>query len=111
MSKYIIEIEDKPVGGLYKAKAFRTLVFDEEGLRRLEKLEKLEKHDKHDKHDVETYFYVNDHFTVGQAVDTGSEDDMIRKELGNYFKSFGTALEMCARFCDCFEWRRETQSE
>lgn len=39
MSKYIIEIEDEPVNGLYKAKTFRTLVFDAEGLKRLEKVE------------------------------------------------------------------------
>jgi len=42
MSKYIIEIEDTPFMtpftdlGLYKAKNFKTLVFDEEGLKKLE---------------------------------------------------------------------------
>ena len=36
--KYIIELEDKPINGLYRAKAFRTLVFDEEGIRRLKPL-------------------------------------------------------------------------
>jgi hypothetical protein len=35
--KYIIDIEDTPVNGLYKAKGFRTLVFDEFGLSKLEK--------------------------------------------------------------------------
>lgn len=31
--KYIIEIEDEPIGsGLYKAKGFNTLVFDQYGL-------------------------------------------------------------------------------
>lgn len=36
--KYVIDIEDKPVDGLYKAKNFNTLVFDQEGLNRLEPL-------------------------------------------------------------------------
>lgn len=33
--KYIIEIEDTPFEGLYKAKGFNTLVFNEEGLKKL----------------------------------------------------------------------------
>lgn len=33
--KYIIEIEDEPKNGLWKAKEFDTLVFDAEGLSRL----------------------------------------------------------------------------
>ena len=37
--KYIIDIEDKPVEGLYRAKEFKTLVFDEFGLSKLEKYE------------------------------------------------------------------------
>ena len=36
--KYIIDIEDQPVDGLYKAKNFKTLVFDEYGLSRLEQV-------------------------------------------------------------------------
>ena len=39
MSKYIIEIEDEPVNGLYRAKNFNTLVFDRQGLGRLEKID------------------------------------------------------------------------
>lgn len=35
--KYIIDIEDSPVNGLYKAKNFKTLVFDELGLGKLVK--------------------------------------------------------------------------
>ena len=35
--KYIIDIEDQAVNGLYKAKNFKTLVFDDYGLDRLEK--------------------------------------------------------------------------
>lgn len=36
--KYIIELEDKPVGnsGLYKVKGFNSLVFDQNGLNKLE---------------------------------------------------------------------------
>lgn len=33
--KYIIEIEDTPFEGLYKAKGFNTLVFNEKGLKKL----------------------------------------------------------------------------
>ena len=36
--KYIIDIEDTPKDGLYKATNFKTLVFDEYGLSRLEKM-------------------------------------------------------------------------
>ena len=36
--KYIIDIEDTPKDGLYKATNFKTLVFDEYGLSRLEKV-------------------------------------------------------------------------
>lgn len=36
--RYAIDIEDEPVNGLYKAKNFNTLVFDQEGLNRLEPL-------------------------------------------------------------------------
>ena len=36
--KYIIDIEDTPVDGLYRAKAFKTLVFDQYGLDRLERV-------------------------------------------------------------------------
>lgn len=33
--KYVIELEDEPVNGLYKAKGFNTLVFDKNGLKKL----------------------------------------------------------------------------
>ena len=33
--KYIIELKDTPFNGLYKAKGFNTLVFDENGLKKL----------------------------------------------------------------------------
>jgi len=39
--KYIIDIEDQPVGGLYRAKNFKTLVFDGYGLDRLEKYDEV----------------------------------------------------------------------
>lgn len=41
--KYIIEIEDEPINGLYKAKNFKTLVFDEYGLKQMEKVEEAVK--------------------------------------------------------------------
>lgn len=39
MSKYIIEVEDDAVDGLFKAKGFNTLVFDQNGLDKLQKYE------------------------------------------------------------------------
>lgn len=39
--KYIIDIEDQAVNGLYKAKNFKTLVFDGYGLDRLEKYDEV----------------------------------------------------------------------
>ena len=83
MSKYIIEIEDKPVGGLYKAKGFRTLVFDAEGLSRLEKIED----DREDK----TYYYITEEFHIRDAWDTGKDVDLMHKEVGNYFQTFEEA--------------------
>lgn len=97
MSKYIIDIEDEPVNGLYKAKNFRTLVFDAEGLRRLKRVENA---------DVGTYYYVNEHFTVSQGIDTDSEEDAIRKEIGNYFKSFSTAFDACEKLSDFLDRER-----
>lgn len=78
MSKYIIEIEDWPVNGLYKAKGFKTLVFDEEGLRRLEKVE--------DETQC-SYYYISDQMTVCMAKGTDSEVDKARIAAGNYFHS------------------------
>ena len=84
MSKYIIEIEDKLVGGLYKAKAFRTLVFDEEGLSRLEKVEEEGKEDR-------TYYFITDDLDIQDEWDFGRGVDRMRKEVGNYFTSFNKA--------------------
>jgi hypothetical protein len=39
MSKYIIEVDDNAVDGLFKAKGFNTLVFDQNGLDKLQKYE------------------------------------------------------------------------
>ena len=83
MSKYIIDIEDKPVGGLYKAKAFRTLVFDAEGLSRLEKIE--------DDREEKTYYYITEEFQIRDAWDTGKDVDLMHKEVGNYFQTFEEA--------------------
>lgn len=42
MSKYILDLEPIEGTNLYKAKGFNSLVFDEEGIRRLEKYEENE---------------------------------------------------------------------
>lgn len=39
MSKYIIEVDDNAVDGLFRAKGFNTLVFDQNGLDKLQKYE------------------------------------------------------------------------
>lgn len=46
MSKYIIEVEDNAVDGLFKAKGFNTLVFDQNGLDKLQKYEEPEQEAK-----------------------------------------------------------------
>lgn len=58
--KYIIEIEDKPINGtdLYKAKEFKTLVFDRYGLNHLEALREYD--EKGRKLTAETYDKIRD---------------------------------------------------
>ena len=91
MAKYIIEIEDWPVNGLYKAKNFRTLVFDEEGLKKLERV-KDETHP--------SYYYISDQLKVCMAVDDDNEEAMMRKETGNYFYSEETAKQVKNRILE-----------
>lgn len=96
MAKYIIEIEDEPVNGLYIAKGFHTLVFDEEGLRRLKKVE----------YEVEkelagnAYYYITDGLEISTAWDEGTEEDMMRREVRNYFKTSQAAFTTLNRICE-----------
>lgn len=83
MAKYIIEIEDEPIAGLYRAKEFNTLVFDEEGLRRLESYEKPRK----------AYYYITDKSEIRQEIDTCTSDDARRMLVGNYFYTLKEAVD------------------
>lgn len=83
MAKYIIEIEDEPVNGLYKAKNFNTLVFDAEGLKRLDRYQ-----------EPEIYYYITDRAEIKIALDTASPEDLKRLEVGNYFYTFEDAYQM-----------------
>lgn len=76
MAKYIIEIEDEPVNGLYIAKGFRTLVFDEAGLNRLVKVSERKGN---------TYYYITDKLNVMDKFDMETFEDNIRFDVGNYF--------------------------
>lgn len=95
MAKYIIEIEDKPKNGLYKAKRFRTLVFDEEGLSRLEKVKERKSG---------LYFYVTDNFEVRDDIDRGTEADLMRKEVGNYYETYEKADHVRNRMLEFLGW-------
>lgn len=101
MAKYIIEIEDESIGGLYKAKGFRTLVFDEEGLRRLEKVEyETAGHYVEEELAGNAYYYITDGLEIDTAWDEGTEEDMMRKEVRNYFKTSQAALATLNRICE-----------
>lgn len=87
--KYIIEIEDEPVNGLYKAKDFNTLVFDEEGLKRLTQYQ-----------EPEIYYYITDRAEIKTALYHASSEDLKRSEVGNFFYTFEDAYQMKAKIKD-----------
>lgn len=95
MAKYIIDIEDEPVNGLYRASKFRALVFDREGLNRLELFE-----------EDGTYYYVTDQFMVERAIDVGSDDDYKRVEIGNYFRTYHDAKKASEKISELLAWNR-----
>ena len=88
MSKYIIEIDDNPVGGLFKAKGFNALVFDQEGLDRLQKYEepvgKIKVWPKNGEH----YYAIKDDMSIGCYVwGEDGECDLRRMATGNRFRT------------------------
>ena len=93
MSKYIIEIEEKPLcvfdkdtqtyfPRLWRVKGFNSLVFDEEGLSRLEELNSD---------------YINEHF--GDMQDTA------------YQKGFEDGKAQAERGCDGCKYEHRSQGE
>lgn len=93
MGKYIIEIEDEPVNGLYKAKAFNTLVFDREGLNRLRPYK-----------DDKTYYYIKEDLTVGSSPSVETDEDLMRREVGNYFLTYDAAYQAIRRIFNLDDW-------
>lgn len=93
MAKYIIEIEDEPVNGLYKAKAFNTLVFDAEGLKKLRPYK-----------DDKTYYYIKEDLTVGSSPFVESDEDLMRREVGNYFLTYEAAKQAIRRIFNLDDW-------
>lgn len=87
MAKYIIDIEDEPVNGLYKAKNFNTLMFDEEGLERLVRA------------DIK-YWYLDENWEI-QCGEFFVLDEKMHEPIryGNYFFSKNQA-EHFKRFCE-----------
>lgn len=78
-TKYIIEIADEPVNGRYSVKGFTSFAFTEESLKKLKKL--------NERGDDKWYCYVTDNFEICYELDSGSETDFMRKEVGNYYLS------------------------
>lgn len=85
MAKYIIEIEDEPVNGLYKAKAFNTLVFDQNGLDRLKRYEEPPKRWRAKR--GESYYTLDLCGYVHMRTDQRHEMDEWNYISGNYFQN------------------------
>ena len=87
MSKYIIELEDEPVGGLYKAKGFNSLVFDKNGLSRLKPYKEEEKPFPRV---GEKYYFISSEGNISTCCFTGKEDAN-RYSIGNIFSTYEEA--------------------
>ena len=85
MAKYIIEIEDEPVNGLYKAKAFNTLVFDQNGLDRLKRYDEPPKRWRAKR--GEGYYHLDMRGYVHKKTDWMEDVDEWNYVSGNYFKN------------------------
>lgn len=91
MGKYIIEIEDENIDGeFYKAKGFIGLIFDKEGLNKLEKYEepKEEKVSGRWKPAInEDYWYLSGAGDAHCTDNCNYAVDKLRFAIGNYFKN------------------------
>lgn len=109
MARYIIDIEDDAKDGLYKAKNFNTLVFDKEGLDRLEPYEELEKPEEKKPWRADAggrYYIIDTTWKVSLFRDTQTPLDDDRYTIGNYYKTYEEAEEAAERLKVCAELRR-----
>ena len=87
MSKYIIEVDDNVVDGLFKAKGFNTLVFDQNGLDKLQKYEELEptREEKSLPKNGDDYYYIESSGSISCSTWSGDCWDKSRARTGNCF--------------------------
>lgn len=88
MSKYIIEVDDNAVDGLFKVKGFNTLVFDQDGLDRLQKYEEVVEDAKKGlpfPQLGDQYWYICSNGVVSSSIYDGLTVDQGRMLFGNCF--------------------------
>lgn len=89
--KYIIEVED--IGhGLFRAKGFNTLVFDINGLNRLEPY-----FEKGDEVLPEFYWRIDSRGEVKKITDVSYDTYVLRKAIGNVFDTKAEAERAVAK--------------
>ena len=93
MPKYVIELEETEIAGLYKAKGFNTLFFDEYGIEHLEPYK-----EKEEEEPLKTYYYIDDSGAICSTVNAGMAMDVTRLEIGNYFDTYAAAKSY-VRYC------------
>lgn len=109
MARYIIDIEDDTKDGLYKAKNFNTLVFDKEGLDRLDPYEDPKKPEeiKPWRADRGGYYYaICSTLQVRLFEDKQSSSDDARYTIGNYYKIHEEAEKAAERLKVYVELKR-----
>ena len=83
--KYTIELED--IGnGLYKAKGFNTLVFDQNGIDKLEPVEATKAVDEFPQY-TDKYFFIYCDGDVCESVFSGNDIAESRLSIGNMFRT------------------------
>ena len=83
MSKYIIDIEDRDWDAPYDSDKASGLIFSKEGLRRLRGIRQVKAEGD--------YYHIMEDFEIYLTADTGTEIDRMRKEVGNYFRTYERA--------------------
>jgi hypothetical protein len=94
MSKYIIEVDDNAVGGLFKVKGFNALVFDKNGLDRLQKYEEPVEEVKEERSWPQVgdeYYSVNSSGSVATYSWDNDNLDCRSRDIGNVFRTEGEA--------------------
>lgn len=87
MSKYIIEVEDNAVDGLFKAKGFNTLVFDQNGLDKLQKYEEPKEEEKSWPQLADKYYTICGDMVVSNYLWDNDMWDIRRASIGNIFRT------------------------